>query len=109
MVARGLLALVLLLAPLGAWRAAPAAGLPVCTADGGVRLVPDPAVPDPTAPGALGHGHCDACLVVPPALPVPPGAAWHPRAVTLDLAPGAARAAAPANRPPERARGPPAT
>ncbi|WP_205082976.1 hypothetical protein, partial [Paracraurococcus ruber] len=71
--ARGLLALALLLAPLAALRPAPAATMPICTADGGVRHVPDP-----LAPASAGHAHCDPCLVAPPALPAPAQAPHRP-------------------------------
>jgi hypothetical protein len=100
---RALLALALLLAPLGTGWAPPAAATPICTAAGGMRLVPDP-----FAPLAAPAQHCDACIIASPALPVPPPAALLP------LAPGLAWAAAPPARPApltlpsEQARGPPA-
>ncbi|TDH59201.1 hypothetical protein E2C06_28690 [Dankookia rubra] len=59
------LALALLLAPFGAWRAAPAATIAICAAGGGAKQVPDP-----MAPAVPAHVHCDACLVAPPAMPV---------------------------------------
>lgn len=103
---RVLLALALLLAPLrgwaGPWQAVPAAALPICSAAGGPRHIPDP-----TAPALPMAAHCDACLILCPALPVP-GAALPP-----PMALGLVAAAAPARRPPpvalprERARGPP--
>jgi len=102
MVARAILALALLLAPLGAWRAAPAAGLPICTADGGVRLVPDPEAP--ALPAAT---HCDACLLATPALPLPPLGLALPLGRALAALPPIAPAAAPAALPPEQARAPP--
>ncbi|MDO9708795.1 hypothetical protein [Paracraurococcus lichenis] len=97
---RVLLALALLLAPLTGQRAA-SATMPVCTADGGVRHVPDPFAPAP-------HGHCDACLVVPAALPVPPVALRRPRPIGTVAPAEAARRPAPAPLPPEQARAPPA-
>jgi hypothetical protein len=100
---RLLLALALLLAPLGAWQAAPAATMPVCNAEGGVRLVPF----DPAAPALSPHAHCDACLVAPPALPAPPAVLQPPRAGSLAWAGNAARTAAPLALPPEQARAPP--
>jgi hypothetical protein len=100
---RALLAVALLLAPLGAWRAAPATAMPVCVAEGGVRLVPDP-----FAPPAPPTGHCDACLLAPPALPVPPLAAVVPMATGLAWAAALPGRPAPLALPPEQARGPPA-
>ncbi|GGC51550.1 hypothetical protein GCM10011504_32480 [Siccirubricoccus deserti] len=98
---RALLALALLLAPLGTWWAAPATAMPVCAAEGGVRLVPDPFAPPPPA------GHCDACLIATPALPVPPPA-LVPMATGLSWAALPPGHPAPLALPPERARGPPA-
>ena len=102
-VARALLALALLLAPLAGWQAAPAATIAICAADGGAKQVPDP-----LAPAAPAHVHCEACLVAPPALPVP--AAWlrPPASIGLAWAAAAVRHAAPAALPPEQARAPPA-
>jgi hypothetical protein len=103
MLLRALLALALLLAPLGAWRAAPAAAMPVCAAEGGVRLVPDPFAP--SEPPAR---HCDACLTASPALPVPPPAMLLPRALGPAWAAALPGRPAPPALPPEQARGPPA-
>lgn len=101
--ARLLLGLALLLAPLGAWRTAPAATIPVCAAEGGVRHVPDP-----LAPAAPAHLHCDACLVAPPAMPVPEAGLRRPWPIGLAPAAPELRHAAPAALPPEQARAPPA-
>ncbi|MFC7475754.1 hypothetical protein ACFQS7_15380 [Dankookia sp. GCM10030260] len=101
--ARALLALALLLGPLAGRQAAPAATIPVCTAEGGTRQLPDP-----LAPAVPAHVHCDACLVAPPALPVPAAGLAAPRSITLAWAAAAARHAAPAALPPEQARAPPA-
>jgi hypothetical protein len=101
--ARALLALALLLVPLGTWQAAPAATIAVCAAGGGVKQVPDP-----SAPAAPAHVHCDACLVAPPALPVPAAGLRPPASVVLAWAAAAARHAAPTALPPEQARAPPA-
>jgi hypothetical protein len=100
---RALLALALLLAPLGVWRAVPAAATPVCAAEGGVRLLPDP-----FAPALPPAGHCDACLIATPALPVPPPAAPVPRVIGLAWAAALPGHPAPLALPPEQARGPPA-
>lgn len=99
---RVLLALALLLAPLSAWRAASAATMPICAADGGVRHVPDP-----LAPAAPSHALCDACLVVPPALPAVAPPVPLPRAAGFAWADAASYRAPPEHLPPEQARGPP--
>ncbi|WP_165943403.1 hypothetical protein [Roseicella aquatilis] len=99
---RALLALALLLAPFGIGQAAPVATLPICGADGGLRHLPDPA-----APALPAHAHCDACLVAPPALPVPEPALRPPLPVPLAWAAASARRAAPPALPPEQARAPP--
>jgi hypothetical protein len=99
---RALLALALLIAPFGTGHALPASAMPICAAEGGTRLLPDP-----LAPAFPLHAHCDACLVAPPALPAP--------LVVLCAPPpmGQARLAetlhrpAPPSLPPEQARGPP--
>ena len=100
---RLVLALALLLAPLAKWQAAPAATIAICAAGGGARQVPDPSVP-----AAPAHVHCDACLVAPPAMPVPAAGLRRPVSVGLARAATAARHAAPAALPPEQARAPPA-
>jgi hypothetical protein len=101
--ARVLLALALLLAPFGAWQAAPAATMPICSADGGVRQVPDP-----LAPALPAHAHCEACLAAPPALPAPPVLLRAPFAPGQIRLAAAARHPAPPALPPEQARAPPA-
>jgi hypothetical protein len=98
-----MLAVALLLAPLGAWQAAPAATIAVCAADGGAKRVPDP-----LAPVAPAHVHCEACLVAPPALPVPPAGLRRPLPIGLAWAAARVGQAAPAALPPEQARAPPA-
>ncbi|MEN0072754.1 MAG: hypothetical protein AAGC69_00125 [Paracraurococcus sp.] len=76
--------------------------VPICSAAGGPRHIPDP-----TAPALPMAAHCDACLILCPALPVPGAALPSPMGL------GRVVAAAPAHRPPpvalprERARGPP--
>jgi hypothetical protein len=92
----------MLLAPLAAWQAAPAAGIPVCSVDGGVRHVPDP-----LAPAQPLHAHCEACLVVPPALPVAAMAPQPPLSYRIALWLGNANRPAPATLPPRQARAPP--
>lgn len=99
---RVLLALALLLAPVLPGRAAPAAAMPICAADGGVRHAPDP-----LAPAAPSHNLCDACLVVPPALPAVAPPIPLPCAAGLAWAGAAGRRAPPTHLPPEQARGPP--
>ncbi|WP_431271337.1 hypothetical protein [Dankookia sp. P2] len=101
---RLLLGLALLLAPLAARQVAPVATIPVCTAEGGVRHIPDP-----LAPAVPGHDHCEACLAGPPALPVPAAGLRPPAWIALAWAAAESRHAAPAALPPERARAPPAT
>jgi hypothetical protein len=102
-VARALLALALLLAPLAGWQAAPAATIAICAAGGGAKQVPDP-----LAPAAPAHVHCNACVIAPPALPVPAAGLHRPLSIGLAWAAAAARHAAPAALPPEQARAPPA-
>jgi hypothetical protein len=101
--ARALLALALLLAPLAGRQAAPAATIAICAAGGGEKQVPDP-----LAPAAPMHVHCEACQVAPPALPVPAAGLRPPASIGLAWAAAAARHAAPAALPPEQARAPPA-
>ena len=108
MIARGFLALALLLAPLGIWHSAPAATMPICAAEGGVKQVPDPLAPTPLPPAGPAHAHCDACLAAPPALPVPDVALRIPASIGLARAGQAARRPAPPALPPEQARAPPA-
>ena len=104
--ARALLALALLLGPLGAslamGRLAPAATITVCAAGGGAKQIPDP-----LAPAAPVHVHCDACPLAPPALPVPAAGLRPPRSGRLAWAVAAARHATPLALPPEQARAPP--
>ena len=100
---RLLLALALLLAPLGAWQVSPAATIAICAAGGGAKQVPDP-----LAPAAPAHAHCYACLVAPPAMPVPAAGLRLPLPIGLAWTMPAAQPAAPADLPPERARAPPA-
>jgi hypothetical protein len=106
--ARALLALALLLAPLIAplvaiGQAAPALTIAICTAGGEAKQVPDP-----LAPAAPTHVHCEACVVAPPAMPVPSAVLRRPVPFGLAWAAPAARHAAPAALPPEQARAPPA-
>mgnify|MGYP006976760338 CR=1 FL=1 len=98
---RILLALALLLAPFSA-QSPPAATMPICAADGGVRHVPDP-----LAPAGPAHALCDACLVVPPALPAMAPPLPLPQVAGLAWAAAASRRAPPLHLPPELARGPP--
>jgi hypothetical protein len=100
--ARALLALALLLGPPGLRQPAPAATIAICAAGGGVTQVPDPAAP--TAPA---HAHCDACLVAPPVMPVPAAGLRSPPSIVLAWAAVASRHAAPVALPPEQARAPP--
>ena len=65
-------------------------------------------MPDPLAPAAPAHAHCEACLVAPPALPVPPAGLHCPLSIGLAWAAAPAGHAAPAALPPEQARAPPA-
>jgi|GEM_PF-5885536 len=99
---RVLLAVALLLAPLSGWWGVPAAAMPICAADGGVRHVPDP-----LAPAAPSHPLCDACLAVPPALPAVAPPIPLPRAAGLAWAAVAGYRVPPGHPPPEQARGPP--
>lgn len=100
---RALLALALLLVPLAGRPMAPAATIAICAAEGGVKQVPDPA-----APAAPAHVHCDACLIAPPALPVPPAGLGLPRAIGLAWATAPSGRPGPLALPPEQARAPPA-
>ncbi|MCO6414684.1 hypothetical protein JYK14_00625 [Siccirubricoccus sp. KC 17139] len=97
-----LLTLALLLAPFGALRPVAAALLPICTAEGGVRLVPDPDAPAP--PHAV---HCDACLVAAPALPVPPILLAGPREARRAAPASPEWPMAPGEAPAGKARAPP--
>jgi hypothetical protein len=104
---RLLLALALVLAPLLArpvlgWPGVAAAAIPLCAADGGMRLVPDPATPAPPP-----HAHCEACLAAAPALPVPAIALPHPAAHPVRAAGLAAPPIPPAAPAAPRARAPP--
>ena len=100
---RPLLALALLLGPPGVRQAAPAATIVVCAAEGGVKQVPDP-----SAPAAPAHAHCDACLVAPPAMPVPAAGLRPPPSIVLAWTAVVAQYAVPVALPPEQARAPPA-
>lgn len=106
MLARALIVLALLFAPLlspaGGRLAMPAAAMPICLAGGGIRLVPDPMAPALPAPV-----HCDACLATPPTLPVPPTTLRRTGPLRQGWPVGAAQRPAPSVPPRPQARAPP--